>query len=150
MIRPATADDVAAVAALDAALFGADAWSPAAVAAELTGPRRRAVVAVQGRQVVGYAVTALAGDTVDLDRIAVVPRLRRTGLATAMLARLTSQAVEDGAERMLLEVAAGNVAAAGFYAAAGFADLGRRRRYYRDGSDALVLRRRLRASQEAR
>jgi ribosomal protein S18 acetylase RimI-like enzyme len=41
---------------------------------------------------------------------------------------------------MLLEVSAGNAAALAFYAAAGFVQIDRRPRYYRDGSDAIVLR----------
>ena len=47
----------------------------------------------------------------------------------------------DGAERMLLEVSAANAAAVAFYDAQGFARIDVRRRYYRDGSDALVLAR---------
>jgi ribosomal-protein-alanine N-acetyltransferase len=42
---------------------------------------------------------------------------------------------------MFLEVAEANAAARALYAAAGFAEVGRRRRYYADGGDALVLRR---------
>jgi ribosomal-protein-alanine N-acetyltransferase len=44
---------------------------------------------------------------------------------------------------MFLEVAERNGAARALYAAAGFAAAGRRRRYYPDGADALVLRRSL-------
>jgi len=50
---------------------------------------------------------------------------------------------EDGARRLLLEVSAENEVALRFYATAGFAEIDRRRRYYRDGSDALVLGRSL-------
>jgi ribosomal protein S18 acetylase RimI-like enzyme len=42
---------------------------------------------------------------------------------------------------MLLEVSAANVGALGFYAAEGFGEIDRRRRYYRDGTDAVVLQR---------
>ena len=42
--------------------------------------------------------------------------------------------------RMLLEVRADNTAALAFYAAEGFVEIARRRRYYRDGTDAVVLR----------
>ena len=41
--------------------------------------------------------------------------------------------------RILLEVSATNDAALAFYASAGFVEIDRRRRYYRDGTDALVL-----------
>lgn len=136
-LRPATADDVAAVASLEAVVFGPDAWSPAAVRSELTGPRRVALVAC-APEVVGYAVTVSAGDVVDLQRIAVHPAHRRHGLARRLLAEVSGLA---DADRMLLEVSVDNAAALGFYAAEGFTEIDRRRRYYRDGSDAVVMER---------
>ncbi len=140
-VRAAEAVDVEAVTALDRELFGPDAWSAASVGEELTGARRRAVVAeaADGR-LVGYAVTARADDVVDLQRIAVAPEHRRAGVARELLAVLRRAARDDGAHRMLLEVGADNAGALGFYAAEGFVQIDRRPRYYRDGSDALVLR----------
>jgi ribosomal-protein-alanine N-acetyltransferase len=44
---------------------------------------------------------------------------------------------------MFLEVAPGNAAARALYASAGYAEVGRRPRYYPDGSDALLLARAL-------
>lgn len=136
-LRPATSADVDAVSALEVLLFGVDAWSPTAVREELTGPRRFAVVAC-APDVVGYAVTMTAGDVVDLQRIAVHPDHRRNGVARVLLARVVEEADVD---RMLLEVSAANDAALAFYAAEGFTAIDRRRRYYRDGTDALVLQR---------
>jgi ribosomal-protein-alanine N-acetyltransferase len=40
---------------------------------------------------------------------------------------------------VLLEVRADNGPALAFYARTGFAEIHRRRRYYRDGTDAIVL-----------
>jgi ribosomal-protein-alanine N-acetyltransferase len=136
-LRAATDRDVPAVHALEVLAFGADAWSQESVREELTSPTRRAVVACDP-DVVGYAVTSTPGDPldpVDLQRIAVRPELRRRGVARDLLA-----AVDPGG-RMLLEVAAGNAAALAFYAAEGFTEISRRRRYYRDGSDAVVMER---------
>ncbi len=45
----------------------------------------------------------------------------------------------SGRDRVLLEVRADNGPALAFYARAGFAEIDRRRRYYRDGTDAIVL-----------
>ena len=134
ILRPATVEDVPAVTALETELFGADAWSTGSVRDELTGARRTAVVACDP-EVVGYAVTMTAGDVVDLQRIAVAASHRRQGLAR----RLLEAVAPDG--RMLLEVGAGNTAALAFYAAEGFAEIARRRAYYRDGSDAVVMER---------
>ena len=141
MIRPAAATDVPSLLALEADLYGTDAWSEASLRAELDGPGRRAVVLVSGSEVLGYAVTMRAGDVVDLQRIAVRPDRQRQGLAALLLADALDAARADGAERMLLEVSAANTAAVAFYDAQGFARIDVRRRYYRDGSDALVLAR---------
>jgi ribosomal-protein-alanine acetyltransferase len=141
ILRTATLDDVPAIAELERSLFGADAWTRAAVVEEVGGPGRCAFVAVDGDRLVGYAVTMAVADVVDLQRIAVPPDSRRRGVAGALLAAATGRAREDGATRMLLEVGAANTGARAFYTAAGFTEIARRRRYYQDGSDALVLER---------
>jgi len=143
ILRPASAADASALAGLETDLFGPDAWSPATVLAELEGPRRTALVAVEGEDVVGYAVALPSADLADLERIAVRADRQRRGTARALLDALLARATEKGADRMLLEVSATNAAALAFYGAAGFAKIDRRRRYYRDGSDAVVMLRRL-------
>ena len=50
---------------------------------------------------------------------------------------------QAGADRVLLEVAASNVAARELYRAHGYVEISRRRAYYADGDDALVLARAL-------
>ena len=137
IVRTATAEDVPAVAALEATVFGADAWSSASVAEELTGPRRRAWVA--GSPVAAYAVSSRAGDVVDLQRIAVAPAHRGAGVAASLMGSLLDAARSDGATRVLLEVAADNEGALALYARHGFVEIDRRPAYYRDGRDALVL-----------
>jgi ribosomal-protein-alanine N-acetyltransferase len=139
VVRAASAEDVEAVTALEQEVFGVDAWSSSSVREELTGDRRHAVVAQDGG-LVGYAVTMRSDDVVDLQRMAVAPSHRRTGVARDLLATLRRAGRDEGAHRMLLEVSAGNDAALAFYAAEGFVEIDRRPRYYRDGSDALVLR----------
>ena len=134
-LRPATADDAEVVSELEARVFDIDAWSEESVLAELTGEHRTAFVALLEGFVVGYAVTMATGDSVDLHRIAVHPDHRRQGLARELLAAVGSS------ERMLLEVRASNKAAQAFYEAEGFTEIDRRRHYYLDGSDAVVMER---------
>ena len=142
MILAADAEDLPRLAALERALFGGDAWSETAVRAELGGPGAAGFVATDDLgSVVGYVFTRVVGDTADLQRIGVDPAYRRTGVASALLAEAMQTASARGACRMLLEVAAGNTAAVAFYRGHGFVTLTRRPRYYRDGSDALVMQR---------
>lgn len=144
MIRAAGPGDVAAVAALETTLFGAEAWSVAQVRDELAGQTRQALVDERDGELVGYAVVMVLGDIADLQRIGVRPDLQRGGVAAGLLAAGLQAARERGADRMLLEVSEANAGARAFYAESGFVELDRRRRYYRDGSDALVLSRPLR------
>jgi ribosomal-protein-alanine N-acetyltransferase len=53
---------------------------------------------------------------------------------------LMAQVARRGAGEMFLEVSARNDAARALYAGLGATEAGLRRRYYPDGSDALVLR----------
>ena len=142
-IRLAVLEDAPALAGLEATLFGVDAWSEVAVLGELKGPGRHAVVAAEDDDLVGYAVTMRSDDVVDLQRIGVRSDRQRQGVARALLDEVLGGAAAEGADRMLLEVSAVNTAALAFYAAADFVEIDRRRRYYRDGSDAVVMRRSL-------
>ena len=141
IVRPATSADANEILALETALFGADAWSSSSVLAELTAADRSCPVAVSDGQVIGYVLTLRSGDVVDLQRIGVDPARQRQGVATALLEAALEQAHDDGADAMLLEVSEANGPALAFYAREGFVEIDRRRRYYRDGTDALILRR---------
>jgi len=66
---------------------------------------------------------------------------RRRGLGRALLARALAD--ETGVEKVFLEVREGSRAARAFYEACGFVAVGRRRRYYADGEDAILMTRSL-------
>ena len=142
MIRPARPEDADVLADLEADNLGIDAWSPGLVAAGVSGdlPTVAWWVAEVDDVVVGYLAASIAGDIAELQRIAVDGRHRRTGLAARLLAELTSVARAEGADRVLLEVREDNAGALAFYEGQGFEEIDRRRRYYRDGATAVVLR----------
>ena len=143
MIGPARPEDVAAIARLEAVSLGADAWSEGlieqGVAGALPTVHYRVARAADAEAVSGYAVASVAGDVAELQRIAVAPRERRTGVASGLLDDVVRLATADGADRLLIEVREDNTGARAFYDARGFAELDRRPRYYRDGSTAVVM-----------
>jgi ribosomal-protein-alanine N-acetyltransferase len=131
-LRPATEADLDALATLEQDLFGDDAWSRGSVAAEVSAGR---VLVADADGLAGYVVTLAAGDALDLMRIGVRRDRRRRGLAHALLSAAAT------GDRVLLEVSERNTGAIAFYAAEGFTEIARRRRYYRDGSAAVVMER---------
>jgi ribosomal-protein-alanine N-acetyltransferase len=94
------------------------------------------VLVAEDEALLGYVVLTDVGDVVDLERIGVRRDHRRAGLASSLLDAALRDAAPD---RVLLEVRADNEPALAFYARSGFAEIDRRRRYYRDGTDAVVL-----------
>lgn len=142
LVRPAVVADTDDVVALEAENLGVDAWSPGLVAEGVAGtvPTVSYLVAESGGAVVGHAVVSAVADIAELQRIAVTPSSRRGGVASALLAAVLDVAREGGADRLLLEVREDNAGAIAFYAARGFVEIDRRRRYYRDGATAVVMR----------
>lgn len=137
MIRPAGAQDLDGIVEVEKIAFGVAAWTAAQIVPDLAVGR--ILVAMSEEAVVGFATIAVAGETADLIRIAVVDSARRTGVGSRLLAAGHARATVAGADRILLEVAEANVAAQEFYRSHGYAEVSRRRRYYPDGDDALVF-----------
>ncbi|WP_446665181.1 ribosomal protein S18-alanine N-acetyltransferase [Flexivirga sp. B27] len=137
--------DIEQLTALDEQLFEHDAWSASSWWSELAGrPRRRYTVAEDSGSIVGYGGIDCAGATADIMTIAVTPQCRGRGLGRALLQHLTEEAVDSGADALLLEVRADNEAARNLYLRAGFEHIRTRRGYYRPGNvDAHVMRRHL-------
>jgi ribosomal-protein-alanine N-acetyltransferase len=88
----------------------------------------------------GMILARIAGDDAEILTLAIAPARRRCGFGRALLAGALEEARRRGARAVFLEVSEANEAARALYTAAGFAEVGRRRAYYRDGTDALVLR----------
>ncbi|MBM7518934.1 ribosomal-protein-alanine acetyltransferase [Nocardioides nitrophenolicus] len=132
---------MAAIVELEAVAFPLDPWSANLVGEGVGGslPTVSYLVAEAAARFAGYAVLSVVDVDAELQRIAVPEPDRRTGVATGLLAAVRASAAAGGAERLLLEVREDNLAARMFYERHGFAELGRRPRYYRDGTDALVL-----------
>lgn len=145
---------VAAVAEVEQQLFPADPWSAGQWWSELAGvPDRRSITvawrpaadldAPHPQDVLGYVDMAFAGDVADVQTVAVVESARRSGLGRQLLREGLDDARSRGCVRALLEVRAGNAAAIELYATEGFTSVDRRRGYYPDGDDALVMEARL-------
>lgn len=142
-VRPATAADVPAIADLELDNLRVDAWSEGLIREGVVGnlPTISYLVAEVDGSVVGHATASVVADIAELQRIAVDPGHRRTGVASDLLDAVVALAREGGADRLLLEVREDNDGAIAFYAARDFVEVDRRRRYYRDGATAVVLRR---------
>jgi ribosomal-protein-alanine N-acetyltransferase len=140
-IRPMTAADIPTVWELERGLFPVDAWPEQMFWDELSQTDTRLYwVAELDGEIVGYCGMMCVLPLADVQTIAVVPACEGRGIGSALLAGLIEEARRRGAEDVLLEVRADNPRAQELYARNGFEQIHVRPRYYRDGGDALIMR----------
>jgi ribosomal-protein-alanine N-acetyltransferase len=143
--------DLAAVTRIHAASFD-DAWSTPMLRRILAMPGAGGIVArgAADEDVVGFALSRIAGGECEILSLAVDPGFRRRGVGRTLLAAAVEWAQLSRASAVFLEVAEDNGAARTLYAAQGFEAVGRRPDYYklRDGSlaAAITMRRNLTGS----
>ncbi len=136
MILIAGRTHAAAMAAIHASAFPPGArWREESFAAQLALPGVFGLIDPEG----GFILMRIVAEEAEVLTLAVAPAVQRRGIGRALLAEAMVRTRAAGARRILLEVSEQNEAARALYGAAGFAEIGRRRRYYADGADALVL-----------
>lgn len=136
--RTVTRADLETLAAIHGASFPDAPWDSAQLDGMLAMPGAFALMADKG-----FALLRVAADEAEVITIAVDPNARGQGLGRRLMVASLAQAARTGATVALLEVAIDNAAARALYQALDFAEVGRRRAYYRraDGgtADALIM-----------
>ena len=131
---------VSAVAELEKICFS-DPWSENSVASELKNKLALWLVAEEEGTVAGYIGSQTCGDESDVMNVAVHPDFRRRGIAEALVNALVTELNDIGSHCLTLEVRASNAPAVSLYEKLGFAEIGRRKNYYRNPrEDALIMR----------
>ena len=140
MIVKMNLSHVPQVAKLEKLCFS-DPWSEKSVASELENELAHWLVAVEGDRVAGYVGSQTVCGETDMMNVAVHPDFRRQGIAEALVKGLVADLKEMGSRCLTLEVRASNIPAQKLYEKLGFAQVGKRPKYYRNPKeDALILR----------
>ena len=146
MIRPVGTRDLDPIAMIESRLF-ARPLSRGDLDLLLARPAGRGTVLEDGDgRVMSYVLFMNAGSSADIISLGTDPQAQRRGLASRLLNSALRQLADEGVEEVILEVAVDNDAAMALYGAAGFAEVARRRGYYRregNAVDAIVMRRNL-------
>lgn len=116
-------------------------WSPSLFASEMSAGRTRCyLVALDGRNVIGYAGLISYGDEAHVTTIAVDPGYQRMKIGTRLLHDLITEAHRMGAQAVSLEVRVTNWGAQRMYGRFGFRPVGVRKNYYQEtNEDAVVM-----------
>jgi len=158
-LRLACAEDIPAVAAVELRAHR-HPWSAPMLAAELQNERARLVLAVFPSEMAeearatagdapiaavsdgvlgGYIVYWLVADELHVLNVATDPRWRRRGIGRRLLGHAESDATTVTVSFSTLEVRPSNVEALGLYDRFGYREVARRRGYYDDGEEAIIM-----------
>lgn len=140
-VRDMTEQELPWMAQQEHEIFGISAWSLGLIKQDFRfGAKRYRVVEVDGVPV-AYAVYGYDGDAFHLMNIAVSGDARGHGHGRVLMDDFLTEARNERAREVWLEVAVTNVPALALYRAFGFTDVRVRRRYYQpEGVDAIVMR----------
>lgn len=147
-VREAGERDLTGVVQIERDSFG-DPWSRESFLAAVGASRMRFLVAESSRgeeggarDLVGYVIALMLFDEAEIANIAVAREARGQGIGGLLLDHALTEAAARGVQAVYLEVRESNTSARALYESRSFANVGRRKRYYRNPTeDALLLRR---------
>ncbi len=139
-IRRMQHEDVEAVLQIEETVFP-DPWQETSFMFEIHGNRFSYPVVLElDGKIIGYAVAWEIFEEFHIANIAVHPLYQNQGWGTFLMDHLIKKARKAGSHYILLEVRPSNTAAMALYKKFGFYPSSVRKRYYRDGEDAVVMR----------
>jgi ribosomal-protein-alanine N-acetyltransferase len=142
VLSRARTDDLPEILAIENASYP-NPWSQGLFLQELGAPASRMLVARlsadAGSPIIGYVCRSFAADEVHVLNLAVHPAHRQRGIGRRLLETVIDEARARHAEAVYLEVRDTNRAATCLYRSANFTPAGRRRDYYGQGKDAVIM-----------
>lgn len=140
------ANHLPAAAALHGQLFERP-WSTSALADLLAVPGTAGAVAMSDAAaesgLAGFVLFRTLGDFAEILTLAVAPGHRRKGTGRHLMRHALEESRVAGAEKLILEVQDGNLAAIRLYESLGLQAFDRRRNYYKSGNgrhaDAILM-----------
>jgi ribosomal-protein-alanine N-acetyltransferase len=132
-VTPANVHHAAAMAAIHAQAFPDDPWNELSFSRLLGQPGVAGFIDERG----GILLLRCVADEAEILTIGVATP--RQGIGSILMQTAIAHAQAQHAATLHLEVAASNAGAYAFYGSLGFTQTGRRRNYYGDGTDALLL-----------
>lgn len=120
-------------------VFGELAWTQDMLIKEYESPGSQIMVLRYGDRVIGYLIFRKFIDEVEVLRFAVSSNYQGRGYGRLLFKKFLEEMKKSGIKNIYLEVSPTNFRAIRIYESEGFKKIGRRKNYYSNGEDALVL-----------
>lgn len=146
-ILDADEGDINFLPELDAQIFGEAAYRPGQWVHEINSAASVIYLAFDTSQTqnwksCGFISAGITGDDLEIHKLGVLPAYRRKNLARELLQHAVEKSMgTQPSLRCILEVAHQNAPALAFYEALNFKEFWRRKKYYANGDDAILMER---------
>ncbi len=145
-IIPMTEENYEAAAFIEGKCFFDRPWTAEQFREELDIDFSRTFIAFDGDSAAGFVNIWLTPPTATINNIAVLPELRRNGIADMLIERAAEACT--GLDELTLEVRVTNTPAISLYEKHGFRNVGRRRDFYENPrEDAFIMTKSLQEEQ---
>lgn len=141
-IKPLLKQDIPSVVALEEELL-LETLGVEMLQAELHNKYAHFLCAKDGEKVIGYIGAWIIDNSCEMINFVVDKDYQHQGNGQNLFNKLQEEAIKQGATYICLEVRISNIKAINFYFKNGFQEINRRISYYKNGEDALVLRKEL-------
>ena len=136
--REMTVDDVESVEEIESESFSLP-WTLMDFFYEVWRDDSIALVGEVDGKIAAYACVWISFEEADVANIAVKKIFRGQGIGKKLFAEIIRRVKLRGVTALTLEVRVSNVAAINLYESFGLRSVGRRKGYYEDGEDALIM-----------
>ncbi len=116
-----------------------DFWTESILKSELENENSKYVVAIENQNIVGFAGIIILPDDVEITNIVTKKSERKKGIGNLLLDKLINMASKTGRSNISLEVNENNIIAINLYKKFGFETVGRRKKYYNQKEDAIIM-----------
>ena len=134
--------DLSAIAELERECFS-DPWNLRMLAESFLSGHFYGSLLEEGGAITAYGGIGIVEDEAEIQLIATAEMYRRCGRGRKIMEDLLEEAKKRGVKRVFLEVRVSNAAAMALYLKRGYVGVYARKRYYGNGEDALVMRKKL-------
>ena len=116
-----------------------DFWTESILKSELENENSKYIVAKENKNIVGFAGIIILPDDVEITNIVTKKSERKKGIVNLLLDKLIIMARDTGKGNISLEVNEKNIIAINLYEKFGFETVGRRKKYYNQKEDAIIM-----------
>ncbi|MBL52175.1 MAG: ribosomal-protein-alanine N-acetyltransferase [Candidatus Marinimicrobia bacterium] len=138
IIRQGIKTDLEKIYQIEKLVFPKSYWSKSMLSQELQFSNDRLSWVVEKcQELIGYCMLRFGFDEIQLINMAILPQYQKRGVGTSLLNHFLNQIPPKTS--VSLEVERGNFPAINLYLKTGFEEIGIRKNYYQNGSDAMVM-----------